>query len=286
MIEAKVLAHSACKHGVELVTVQTKAPKFLDAEIEKHRMISTNSSSDRAIPVRKMIDRPMFIPDDIRKNQPGMQGYDNLSEEELKDYQVGLAELIEEVKEFNTKWADIVHKQTLNRNLLGWSMQDKVMTATREEWDYFFGLRCDEMADPSIQILANSIKDAIDNSIDIDFLMPGEWHLPYISNLELKNYPLDKLKMASVARCARVSYLNHDKSDPDLEKDIKLFKILKDSRHWSCFEHIATPMREDTAVDTNYWENWELGVSHCNRNDALYSGNFKSWIQYRKLLDS
>ena len=55
MIEAKIILDSISTHGIRLTTIQTKAPKFLDAEFEKHRMISSNSSSDRALP-------PGYIP--------------------------------------------------------------------------------------------------------------------------------------------------------------------------------------------------------------------------------
>ena len=74
MIEAKIILDSISPHGIRLTTIQTKAPKFLDAEFEKHRMISSNSSSDRAIPLLKMLDSGYYLPDDIRLNQPGMQG--------------------------------------------------------------------------------------------------------------------------------------------------------------------------------------------------------------------
>lgn len=284
MITVKIIEHSINSLGIELISVQTHAPKFLDAEIEKHRMISTNSSSDRAVPAAKMAERPLYVPEDIRKNEPGMQGYEQLSPAKRSKYKYELTVIISRLIDFNKDWADLVHKQTLNRNLLGWSMQDKIMTATKEEWEYFFGLRCDDMADPSIQLLANSIREAINNSRPI-LLKNGEWHLPYVSSFEKEVHSIESLKMASVARCARVSYLNHDKSDPILGKDIELFDMLKGSGHWSCFEHVATPM---IFCDTKELKDLQYipGSTHLNKDGHIYSGNFRGWSQFRKLLDS
>jgi len=61
----------------------------------------------------------------------------------------------------------------------------------------------------------------------------------------------------SVARCARVSYLNHD-GLRDHQKDIELYNQLLSSKHMSPFEHVATPYPT---------------------NDFI--GNFKGWLQHR-----
>lgn len=45
------------------------------------------------------------------------------------------------------------------------------------------------------------------------------------------------LTLISAARCARVSYLNHDGSKPDILKDLALAKRLIDSGHMTPFEH-------------------------------------------------
>lgn len=71
---------------------------------------------------------------------------------------------------------------------------------------------------------------------------------------------LEILKKISTARCARVSYFlpeNGQRSDP--KRDVELCDRLSSSGHWSPFEHVATPMKED-----------------------VYFGNFRSWMQYRK----
>ena len=66
----------------------------------------------------------------------------------------------------------------------------------------------------------------------------------------------------SAARCARVSYLNHDGTNPDMNKDIILAEKLLGSGHMSPFEHQAKP-----AV---------IPSARC--------GNFVGWKQYRKTI--
>lgn len=293
-IYAKVVAHSSHK-GQELITVETYAPKFLDAEVEKHRMISSNSSSDRAVPLRKMIERDPFIPEDVRLNQKGMQGFKRLEGNILRYFQEhskGLYRLIcQEVEAMSDDYG--VHKQHLNRYLLGFSMQSKVMTANRDQWDYFFSLRLADEADPAIQELARCIKEAIEQS-EPEELEVGQWHLPYfsVSPWEVCNEfgdltaTEDAIK-CSVARCARVSYLNHDNSKPNIEKDVALHDMLLEHKHFSCFEHVATPMEmptESSRKDGFGVLKQKEGWTHIDKVGNYWSGNFHSYIQYRQLV--
>jgi hypothetical protein len=66
----------------------------------------------------------------------------------------------------------------------------------------------------------------------------------------------------SVAKCARVSYLNHDGTMTSAEEDIKLYDHLASSAplHASPLEHQAMAVHDP----------------------ELRSGNFKGWVQYRK----
>lgn len=271
MIEAKVIEDSIYENK-RLITLQTRAPKFLDSSICKHRMISSNSSSDRAIPFAKMIDKEYFLPTDVRLNESGMQGSQKLDFEDLQLFHKDLVLMREDIIETLAVWAN-VHKQHLNRYLLGFSMQDKVMTANKEQFDYFFSLRDSEYADPAIQELARKMKEAIENSIP-QKLEAGEWHLPYIREAERSNV---NAKFYSVARCARVSYLNHDQTDPVPEKDIALYNRLLKQKHLSCFEHVARPLtKEDHATKT--------GITHVDSKYRCWSGNFCGWVQFRQLI--
>lgn len=301
---AKIIADSISEHGIRLTTLQTKAPKFLDAEFEKHRMISSNSSSDRAIPLLKMLDNGYYLPDDIRLNQPGMQGDLLLDEYSKEEFWNDLKDLYGYTANILKKW-DRVHKQHLNRYLLGFAWQSKVITAT--EWQNFFNLRIHNAADPAMYSLAKCIKEAMDESIP-KLLRYGEWYLPYVPTDIQENglwdyidtdcpvFNYEKAIKCSVARCARTSGMNHDKSNPIIEDDLDLAASLferpyinkkgkifteNDPKHMSPFEHQATPM--DFAKDT-YELNWEEGVTRKDRKDNLWSANFRGWIQYRQLI--
>ena len=179
-ISAKVICDSIA-NGIRLPTLQTRAPKFLDAEFEKHRMISSNSSSDRAIPLLKMLDNGYYLPGDIRLNQPGMQGDLLLDDDSKEQFWNDLKDLYGYTANILKKW-DKVHKQHLNRCLMGFSWQNKIASAT--EWDNFFNLRLDKASDPAMYELAKCMKEAMDNSTPNE-LNVGELHLPYIQEGEL-----------------------------------------------------------------------------------------------------
>lgn len=151
-----------------------------------------------------------------------------------------------------------------------------------------------------IMVLAEAMWDAMDES-EPKQLKSGEWHIPFGNNVDEnriskiwskqigentqavildKDLPYDrdedmnslKVKIAT-ARCARVSYLNFEGKD-DYEADIKLHDILLKSGHFSPFEHCANAMNFK-----------DVHGNLENRNDKGWSGNFKGFIQYRKMLE-
>jgi thymidylate synthase ThyX len=137
-----------------------------------------------------------------------------------------------------------------------------VCTAT--EWDNFFELRCHPDADPTMRALAEAMRDAINVSEPED-LGVDDWHLPYISDEEMRYGPeIEHLTMISAARCARVSYLNHDGTEPDIQKDLALADRLLSSKHMSPFEHQARVTDDE---GTALW------------------GNFRGWDQFRKMVE-
>ena len=91
-------------------------------------------------------------------------------------------------------------------------------------------------------------------------LTAGDWHIPFIREEE-KTLSLEDQKIMSVARCARSSY-NNFYGKNDFESDKKLFNLLKESGHWSPFEHQA-----------------EAGVSDLGGNFGKY------WKQHRKTVE-
>ena len=157
-----------------------------------------------------------------------------------------------------------VHKQIAARVLE--PVQNIKVICTGTEFENFFKLRIADDAQPEIQELAQEMQRVMHSSAP-KHMSRESYHLPYVSSNE--NLTLDTAIKCSVARCARVSYLNHDKSIPDIEKDIALHDRLLESKHLSPFEHVASPL-------TN-----EIYATHIDKYEELWSGNFKNWEQYR-----
>lgn len=187
------------------------------------------------------------------------------------------------------------HKQIVNRLLEPFQMMKVVCTAT--EWDNFFHLRNHVDAQPEIHELARVMLEAKKQSTP-EVLQPGEWHTPYVdharrqSDGKLLYCKLDENNLVtewlseedalkvSCSCCAQVSYR---KLDDSLEKAIAIYDRLVTSEpvHASALEHCATPMAFFTDSGCCGWED---GVTSSDRENRLWSGNFKSWVQYRQLI--
>jgi thymidylate synthase ThyX len=278
-IEAHVVLASKYQDR-EIWTLETKAPKFLDAEYEKHRMLSSNSSSSRAIPFNKQANNATFFPQDIRAAEKGMQGSRRIDQEDVAIFLADVDWLRFDAVQLLSQYAEDIHKQHLNRYLEPWAWQKKVTTAT--ECDNFFRLRLAAAAQPEMQELARCMKEAMDKVREADsflYLESGQWHLPYV--LEDMDEQ-DGLK-CSTARCARVSYMTHDNESPSVEADVKLYEHLLTSGHMTPFEHQATPMLYSYCPYTGDVE-WLAGMTHMDARGNYWSGNFKEFIQHRQLV--
>ena len=285
MISAKIIADSIA-NNVRLTTMELNYPRFIHSEFMTHRMFSRNASSSRAIPIEKMIastEASPAVPIHWGKNQPGMQAGEEIKYIATAKYRWTLA--AEQAIIYAAKLNSMkLHKQVVNRLLEPFQYIKVIVTAT--EWDNFFRLRLHRDAQPEIVALASSMKKAMDDNIPrkLDKDEPLSWHLPYISMVDLEFWAVGELSTldlikCSVARCARVSYLNHDASEPIIEKDLELAsKLLKDG-HMSPFEHQATPMRQDS-----FNVHAEEGITHIDKYDNLWSGNFRGWLQYRQMI--
>jgi hypothetical protein len=268
-----------------------------------HRVFSRNASSSRAIPVKKVIAdirNDPALPVHWGKNQPGMQAYSELTGWKLKALKAtwiagmyattALAQVADKIG---------AHKQIVNRMIEPWSHINVVITTT--QISNFFALRSHPDAQPEIKALSDAMKEAYDASTP-QVLKAGEWHLPYIRPEDiqaailyvaevgedsiLKDLDGDSYRLVgsalnrvligvSVARCARTSYKLHDGSETTFEKDFGLYNRLLSSvpLHASPAEHQATPDRTLGGPLDGYVAEY-----------PEYHGNFRAWVQYRKLL--
>jgi len=266
-IEAKIVEDSIYQ-GNRLLTLQLKFPRFIHAEFMTHRVFSRNASSSRAIPVEKVIEQVTnnpAMPIHWGSNKPGMQAGAEVDAKTIKSAKnVWLTAAGDAVKHAESLMNMGLHKQVANRLLEPFQFMQVVVTST--EWKNWFKLRNHDAADPNIHELARVMQIVVNKS-EPKVLEEGEYHLPYILETEKEEHELDDIIKASVARCARVSYLNHDKTDPDFKKDVGLHDMLKDMGHMSPFEHVATPS------------------TISNDQGDIWYGNFKNWIQWRKIIE-
>ncbi len=248
-ISAQVIADSVNDDGERITTLVLEYPRFIHSELMTHRKFSRNSASSRAIPIQKMIQQAednTAYPSVWGKNQKGMQ-----AREKIGDDAQNQAKKIWETAALAAcanaqRLAELgVHKQIANRILEPFIFTKTIVTAT--DFVNFFNLRRHEDAQPEIKELADQIWYARERS-NPKRLKQGAWHKPFCSDHDSAGL------CQSIARCARVSYLNHDGQETTPEADLQLTQRLLASGHWSPFEHQATPMPRGTSNNFTGWQ--------------------------------
>lgn len=318
--EVELVADSVSTRGSNRIsTFVLTYPRFIHAELMTHRLFSRNAMSSRAIPVNKMIEliqnRPA-MPVHWGKNQPGMQAneehdesvnidlswlmnaVDSESNEPVNfSYSLSKKEAWKEAMQFAVSVAKGFsdagyHKQIVNRILEPFQFMRTVVTAT--EFDNWYWLRDHSDAQPEIKLLAEMML-TLHNQSSPRALHHTEWHTPFYgqgywschytddNGVDYDRYGItleDALKIS--ASCA--AQASFRKADESIEKAISIYQKLVEMRpvHASPFEHQAKPI--ENPLYTEAAEEWEDGVTHCDRLCNLWSGNFKGWIQNRQLI--
>lgn len=298
--QCRVERDSVSPAGVRLTSFVIQFPRVVLAETVTHRLdsdtwgdcevswcertttkdISKNSASSRAIPFEKMVERIKAAPyvPQWSINQKGMQG--NLWSDdvviadatafwlEARDHCVEAAESLSRLG---------IHKQDCNRLLEPWAWITQIVTSSR--WDNFFALRCHHAAHPAFRTIARMMYLARRKSTPTP-LAYGQWHLPFVPpeeqaafryRPEQKTRDLPDLIKFSAARCAWLSYENHDR-DGTPEQMLRTFDrlVAEVPVHASPAEHQATPTGAE--------------VLHGNGRFSWMISNLTGWIQARKLL--
>ena len=268
-VTAKIILDSVSEAGKRLTTIEIESPRFLLPELNTHRMFSRNFQSSRAIPVKKLLEKVRTNPWEPTvwlKNKAGMRGGEPMSAEEIEAAREVWRRGAREAADTAERLMHLdVHKQWSNRPLEPYVYVKGLVSAT--DWDNFFELRDHPDAQPEMQILARAMKKAMAES-EPGKLGSNEFHLPYITHADYEEKrPSFDLIRASVARCARVSYLTHDGERPSIQKDIALYERLVGSRplHASPAEHVAHPL----------WGGFPNARSR----------NFRGWVQHRVSLE-
>jgi thymidylate synthase ThyX len=279
-ISTEIILDSINPAGARVTTFVLRYPRFIHAELMTHRAFSRNASSSRAIPFNRLVKdtwADIAYPIEFKANQKGMQAGEALSPWRESACRAvwathsyvsgGLSWIINKLG---------AHKQYANRLIEPTGHISVVLTAT--EFANWFALRYHPAAQPEICQLARQMWEAYVAS-DPQTLLMGYWHLPFVTNEEIMSHfasmgngvvgsnniehwlPLIK---KSVARCARVSYLTHEKKRPTEKEDFDLYERLVGSQpiHASPAEHQACAV-----LDRN-----------------MRSGNLKGFLQFRKTL--
>lgn len=188
-----------------------------------------------------------------------------------------------------------VTKQICNRLLEPFMWHTVMITGT--EWENFFALRVHPAAEIHMQRIASMMLEAYNLSIP-KVLRPGEWHIPYHDKIVdmikkdgtiLFPYPEDlfeheieslhddewatkyKIKASNMI-AARTSYtvVGEDQKPWTFDKYVDKGTDLETAKplHASPLEHCGLPMDREHVMEFGVW-----------------SGNFRGFIQYRKMLE-
>ena len=297
-ITAKIIADSySAVNGKRITTFELQYPRFIHSELMTHRLFSRNAMSSRAVPVEKVLEQvredPAF-PIHWGLNQPGMQakeevgGVDRYGNDLKWLLKARWHEAARMQASFAQEFSDHgLHKQVVNRILEPFQLMKTVLTST--EFDNFFWLRKHKDAQPEIKELAERMYEQLEwNKLLTVELDSGDWHTPYYEAgywLQGSKDFLDDALAISSSCCAQVSYRLLDDS---IEKARKVYQRLVESTpvHASPFEHQASPMyyTDSDKYQMPFYE-WPKGYTHQDKEGEFWSGNFKSWIQYRQLID-
>jgi thymidylate synthase ThyX len=286
MYEAKILKHSISDASIELITFEVNYPHAVHKDIMTHRW-ARNFQSFRAVPPELLLDRlrngEYFIPEVFGHRTKGMgqrnkpvEGQDAIDQKlAAQVWQEHVFETIDRAERFLNMG---LAKQQVNFLLQDLCFIRGIITTTPWQLENFYGLRLaenkdgDPVARPEVYKIAKMMEE-VHLASSPTLVGYGNWHLPLVSDEELReaspkrNWDWEYWRMASVGRCARVSYLTHD-GVRDPEKDIELYFQLLGNGHMSPFEHQGTPLENDVA-----WS--ERGM--C--------GSFGyGWKQYRKFI--
>lgn len=271
-MQVKVIADSISKEGKRITTFELIYPRFIHAEMLRHRVFSRTVESSRAKPIKKNLDEVRInpvLPRHLTLNEPGMVGTKEITDfnkkEDIYDSLAMLAHMTVTAIEFLEQEYHL-HKQVLNRYLEPFLNTKEVVTST--EWDNFFTLRLAPDAEPHIQELAALMKKGLEQSIP-KLVKTNGVHLPYVIEEEKSKYPINTLMKISSARCARCSYKLYD-GTTNVEKDLALYEKLRKGKHLSPMEHVAIADYKD------YEGNWA---------NPEYHGNFVGWCQHRKYVE-
>lgn len=221
MYACKVIEDSLGPSGCRMTTLAVTYPLGVHWDFIRHNLLSCSAgldagvdafdvahsvASNRAIPTNvylgRVADEPAG-PEFWGLNQPGM-----VASKEATGWRLVLGKTLW----FLPRWVCLLsawclaklgfHKEIVNWLVFPWTWVTQVVTAT--EWSNFDALRIHPAARAEMRKIAAMMRDARAASIPRK-LKAGEWHLPYVSDLERSELSAEQACYVSSARVARVS---------------------------------------------------------------------------------
>lgn len=265
MTSATILADSISDDGHRLTTFQVRAPRFILAQVSKHRCFSISCRSSRAVPVGTMLAELESDPVLPRfgRNARGMVARDDLAPDAAsaarRAWLLAMDDAIDHARHLAAIGAA---KEVVNRVVEPYGWFDAVISST----DYlnFFALRIHPDAQREIRELAVLMARAYRDATPVPRSGEADWHLPYVTEADRRDHGPDPLARLSAARCARVSYRPHDADRPDAARDFARADLLERSGHWVPFEHAARPALG--AVPTANYRGWRSARADLRPN--------------------
>lgn len=310
MYKVEILADSISNcNEKRLTSFLVTYPRVILPEVNTHKIISKNSESSRAVPPDKkavqIISHP-WNPIAYMKKNPGMQGGERLAEAEFQKVKKIVDEAVyAAVNAAIDLYSLDLSKQYANRFQETFGFVSTILTGT--EWENFFTLRCSEYAQPEFDELAGLMLEAFVASTPRK-LEDSEWHAPFTDQLcdreeverlmadhywgTVKEYMLPGCAigpdflfqtgrlLVSASRCGRLSYARH-KGEFSLAADIEKGLEHLQNKHSSTMEHQGRAIWSAGfyVVDFEILQQQRLMWDGVH----LWSANFCSWIQFRKL---
>jgi len=288
LTSATIILDSVTPYGPEarLTSMYVVFPHMILGERNRHRGFSLSDRSSRAVPPEKLIAEVRedpAMPAKFRRRAKGMGGGEELTGGDLIWAKVMWHQAAHKAVEAaeGLLRGDLA-KEIVNRPLGPYIRMHSLMTATRDIWLNFFGLRLDAAADPTIQVLAQACFAAYKSS-EPKLLQPGEWHLPFVdlNEPELAGNSADPdqevARYLSAARCAHLSYNDLETGKRmTVDRGLAIYDKLVGSSpiHASPLEHQATP-DEYIRISLGMGSGWLCPKEH---------GNLVGWRQARKMI--
>lgn len=252
-----------------IYTFRVTMPQVISRHVLRHRLFSQadestdasfNFASNRAIPVKKTTDAPIWEPEWWRLNDRGMVPKAAADPEVAERAWEIHREAAAMMRDISRELEELgIHKEQANRYLEPFQWVTCIITTTQPGLVNFIKLRTGPKAQYEVQKVAHLMEIAVNNAR----LIERPLHIPFDGGQE----NIESAMIVSAATCARISF-DRDLDVFSFEDQRKLVKRL-------LIEGDASPFEQVAMAGTSTFFEQVVGTS-------LHKGNFSPpWQQLR-----